>query len=143
MTEEEIIDRIKYRNLNEKCNHYIFSGLRDSELENIISHIPSKSLISNYEDINFALSYTNRIKFISNIFFNMENLEVESLLNIVLDSFKTKERISFLDRKSLMRLRGVLREQQQCIQLIVTQKQILDIESQKNSMNYLHSILIL
>ncbi len=122
---------MRYTSLNEKCNHYIFSELKDYEIEAIIRQIPSKALITNYKEVNFSFSYTKQMKFLSNIVVDIQNLEIKNLLNFVLAYLQIKEELPFIDRKSLFRFREILRKYEKCIQLIAILKEPLDIAEQK------------
>lgn len=131
MSIEDMIQIINYKELNPKCNHFIFYGLTKSELKTIVTNINPKSVIENYEQIDFDFYFDNDIKTMNNVIVDTKDLNIQSLFNIVLEQLRIAERISFEDRKSLRQFIGILRRYEQSIQLIFQQDKCLDIETQK------------
>lgn len=130
MTLDEVIEKIKFKSLNGKCNHFIIYDLKEHEIAMIQRQVSPKSLILNYNEINFCLPNFRKIKMMTNVFMDSK-IEIKDLLNEILRQLQINVQISFEDHRNLKKFRSILRKYEQSIQLIVFQSQALDMEKQK------------
>lgn len=118
---DEIIERINFKQLDKNCNHNIYIGLNDKELQAVINGIHSKSIIMNYEKANLAFSYHKRIKSIYNVVIDIEHFDVRLLFMEITKKINIECNLLFVERDSIKKLIEILRKYEKCIQIIFYQ----------------------
>lgn len=128
MTEQEILENFRYRNLNLKTNNYIFCGANDLS---ILDKIPSVCSISSTEsdiDIDYAI----------NVKIDLEEVNVKDVLSYTLQALKDLSlldvtldyNLEFNNKFDLIKFQNVLYNYGKVVQMIFSNVEELDIKEQ-------------
>lgn len=128
MTEQEILENFRYRNLNLKTNNYIFCGANDLS---ILDKIPSVCSISSTEsdiDIDYAI----------NVKIDLEEVNIKDVLSYTLQALKDLSlldvtfdyNLEFNNKFDLIKFQNVLYNYGKVVQMIFSNVEELDIKEQ-------------
>ena len=125
---KEVILTLNEKKLNEKTNHYIFTDIKNKEIHQIVKEIkPICTLRHPSLEVLHEIGRTD----IPNMVVDVSAVKVEDLLNETLSFLNISESIPFLDKKSLMRFRGILRNYNKVVQWIILNGDILNFQEQQ------------
>ena len=113
ISKNEMMDIIRFRQYNGKCNNYIFTDIED--INGIVRKIPFVSEIINYEYFRYQ---DIGDKYLQNIVVDMSKINVEDLLNRALEVVNSCNRINFRDRNDCAQLQNILRKLRKNVQYI-------------------------
>lgn len=128
MTEQEILENFRYRNLNLKTNNYIFCGANDLS---ILDKIPSVCSISSTEsdiDIDYAINVKidlEEVNIKDVLSYTLQALKDLSLLDVTLDY-----NLEFNNKFDLIKFQNVLYNYGKVVQMIFSNVEELDIKEQ-------------
>lgn len=128
MTEQEMLENFRHRNLNLKTNNYIFCGVNDLS---ILDKIPSVCSISSTEsdiDIDYAI----------NVKIDLEEVNVKDVLSYTLQALKDLSlldvtfdyNLEFNNKFDLIKFQNVLYNYGKVVQMIFSNVEELDIKEQ-------------
>lgn len=128
MTEQEILENFRHRNLNLKTNNYIFCGVNDLS---ILDKIPSVCSISSTES-NIDIDYAINVKI------DLEEVNVKDVLSYTLQALKDLSlldvtldyNLEFNNKFDLIKFQNVLYNYGKVVQMIFSNVEELDIKEQ-------------
>lgn len=115
LTIEEIISLFNERELNYKTNNYLVTDLDSLARQKIISGIEKEIIIKPLDDNSFDELYIK----MHNVLVDLKDIPVKDLFAYLLEALNIPDSISFDDKFSILRYRGLLRECQKASSIIL------------------------
>lgn len=124
---KEILSTLNHKRLNEKTNHYIFANIPKEMIHEIVSGIQPICTISDpTEEVKREIGRSNLI----NVIVDISSIKIDDFLNETLFFLQIAKSLSFHDKTSLLRFRGILRECGVAIQWIILKGDVLSFQDQ-------------
>lgn len=120
---EEIVQSINFKQLNNKTNNCIISGVDANSRRYLLEHIQPQSSIINGGTIEEEGYIIDRL---TNIIIDLNSVEYFNILNIALNQLQIDEKIRLQSLRDLMKFKSLLLQRNQAIQFIITNPSILD-----------------